>query len=617
MRQTESALRSIRLQPGVLSRLAVLGLCCLLWACSTTSPARQPDQSADELELANLQKLAGESPEKCLESLFLLAEDDPRVTAAEQADLLRTAFGQLKVQMDSAIAAKDWQTALRLYASQKAAYAAITARPQFSTVTGIRAPEDSIEERIFLAQAQEFDAKGLYTPAMYYYRKLSAGGATSAELILAWAKKAAEQGDAGSFGALAAYLSPEAAAQLRADYPATTAKPEISSAVKGVVTVYVDRGLKVESGVGYPDRVVGSAFQIDGAGYYLTNYHVIKSEVDPEYEGYSRLSIRPSDNPGARIPATVVGWDVELDLALIKSEASPYTFHFGAQATPIEGQRVYVIGSPVGLENTVTAGILSAKSRRLMTLGDVLQIDAPVNPGNSGGPLVNADGAVIGVVFAGLAGYQGLNFALPAAWIEEEIPLLFRGGKLEHAWIGAALGQNLDSSLDVIYRVPASRGLKAGDRLLGVDGATVRDVSDAQMKMSRKPLGSLVCLRLLRDGQTFDWLGQTSVRASRPLEGAAKQDTAENLLAGATGMLLQHVSGPRGENGSYKVLQAWPGQAADEAGIVAGDTIRFIRYAIDKSNDSISFDLSIKSTSTGYMERTMRLELTLELPNFI
>ncbi|MCE5256130.1 MAG: trypsin-like peptidase domain-containing protein [Spirochaetaceae bacterium] len=578
---------------------------------------QKPEKRADELERAELDQLAVEYPEKCIEAISAKLQYTAPLESTDLGSILVKATGQIKILMDSALAAGDWKAASRHYASLEAVKDAVARMPAFSNLAKIPAVDPALKGRILLSQATESESKGLYAPAMRYFKQAMESAAISGATLREWAERAANQGDSVSFGEIAAKLDPAEIAGIRESHPGLASQPEISSMVSGVVTVYVDKGLKVEGGLGYPDRVVGSAFQIDGAGYYLTNYHVIQSEVDPEYEGYSKLSIRPSGNPTARIPATVVGWDAELDLALIKSEASPYTFHFSAATGEKEGQRVYVIGSPVGLENTVTAGILSAKSRRLLALGDVLQVDASVNPGNSGGPLVDSDGAVIGVVFAGLAGYQGLNFALPAAWIKDEIPLLFEGGKLEHSWLGAALGQNLDSSLDIVYRLPSCEGLQPGDRLVAIDGAAVRDLSDAQMKISQKPLGALVSLSVLRNGLEVDWLGRTSARPAAPLGKAINSDSMENILAGATGMMLQHLSGPHGEKGTYKVVRAWPGLTADESGISAGDTVKFIHYAIDKSNDTISFDLSVKSPATGYLERTMRMEFMLELPNFI
>ena len=130
--------------------------------------------------------------------------------------------------------------------------------------------------------------------------------------------------------------------------------------------------------------MIGSGFFIDANGYLITNYHVIQSEVDPEYEGFSRVYIKRAENPTVRIPAKVVGWDATFDLALLKMEINPEVyFQLGSAEDLNIGSRIYAIGSPAGLEQTLTSGIVSAQNRRLLSLGSVLQIDAPVNHGSS------------------------------------------------------------------------------------------------------------------------------------------------------------------------------------------------------------------------------------------
>ncbi|HOV93482.1 MAG TPA: trypsin-like peptidase domain-containing protein [Spirochaetales bacterium] len=529
----------------------------------------------------------------------------------------------------------DWQKAMRLCESKQAILLAAQEDQLFSRLfvadTDFSSSTIDAERASILVMAtRQFQDSGLYAPAIQSINALVETGLAQKVLkddeVVSWAEMAALEGDRDSLTRLELLLPGKSKDELTTKLQSSPSvaglgvgvgKDELSKAVRGVVTVYLDLGIQVKDGVGFPNRIVGSAFQIDPKGYYITNYHVIKSQVDPSYEGYSKLSIRPSDNPSARIPASVVGWDEQLDLALLKSEPAPYTFHFAQDGQLAEGQKVFVIGSPVGLENTVTSGILSAKSRQLLSFGEVLQIDASVNPGNSGGPLVNEQGQVLGVVFAGLVGYQGLNFALPASWLKAEIPTLFQGGKISHALIGAVLVRNMDQSFQIGYRFPSANGLKVQDRLLAIDGIAVKSISEAQKQVADKVAGTLVCLRITREGKDSIWLGQTSQREEKPLESLLKRDVIENILSCATGMQLEHVSGPRGTKGVYKVVQIWPGSAADETGIKEGDTIRFLRYATDPTNDTISFDLSIKSTSTGYIERTVRLEVSTELYNLI
>ena len=185
-------------------------------------------------------------------------------------------------------------------------------------------------------------------------------------------------------------------------------KEKTSEMMGGTVTIWVNKGIKVDKGVGTPDRSIGSGFFIDKRGYIITNYHVIESEVNPEYEGYSRLYIKKPDYAGTKIPAKVIGWDPVFDIALLKTELkTDYVFSINNEDNYRPGENIYAIGSPGGLDNTITSGIISASGRRFLPIGDSLQVDVPINPGNSGGPLVNSSGEMIGIVFAGIEQFEG------------------------------------------------------------------------------------------------------------------------------------------------------------------------------------------------------------------
>ena len=197
------------------------------------------------------------------------------------------------------------------------------------------------------------------------------------------------------------------------------ASHSVSDYISGTVTIWVDLGIHVSKGLGYANRAIGSGFFIDRSGYIVTNYHVIQSEVDPEYEGYSRLYIKLSSDPETRIPARVVGWDPLLDLALLKTEIdAPYVFPLGSSIELDVGEKIYAIGAPAGLDWTITSGIVSAKGRRLLTMGPVMQIDAAINAGNSGGPILDENGNVEAIAFAGVLEHQGLNFAIPIEYLK-------------------------------------------------------------------------------------------------------------------------------------------------------------------------------------------------------
>ena len=171
---------------------------------------------------------------------------------------------------------------------------------------------------------------------------------------------------------------------------------KVSELIKGTVTVWVDKGIKVENGMGYADRVIGSGFFISKDGYIVTNHHVIADLVNPKYEGYARLYVKLAEDSETRIPAKVVGWDSGVDLAVLKAEVdAPYVFNLGSSGSLEVGDKVYCIGSPVGLDRTLTSGIVSASDRSLFSAGPVMQIDAAVNSGNSGGPCVDENGNAV------------------------------------------------------------------------------------------------------------------------------------------------------------------------------------------------------------------------------
>jgi len=612
--------------------LAASFLSLLAVSCAQNKPLEKPSPAYSTLKAEELAALAATDPEACLEAISLIAlsqRDEQGLDSQSLGAIALEATNMLIGDVVSQSASGDLKAAERSLASIKAILA--SPNPLFSeaakAASGISLDLKSLG--IYLDIAQSYYDKKLYSPAAAYVLKsldlldsvkARGGEALLEQSVLAeWYGRAANAADQATARRILSYCDAFQAKALEEKYPLSETPTSIGEKAGGVVTVYVDKGLRIENGVGYPDRMLGTAFQVDRQGYYLTNYHVVSSEVDPKYNGFSRISLRPPSNPDARIPAKVIGWNEDLDLALLKSaEVSTHTFYPFRPGKADKGQRVYAIGSPVGLENSVTAGIVSATGRRILPRGDAIQIDAPVNPGNSGGPLLDEKGDLVGIVFAGLSDFQGLNFALPVAWVSAIFPALFNGGKVETAWIGAGLAKNLDASLSFSYAFPgANKALERGDSLLSIDGTRSADIQEAQMLLAKKPIGSLCAVSVMREGAAIHLLLKTSAAPSIPFKSAAKRDTAEQLLEGATGMIVEHVSGPRGEGGTYKVARTWPGMAADESGIGAADVLKFIRYSVDDKANTIYFDVSVKSLNSGYLEKTMRMSLSLEMDNFI
>jgi len=403
--------------------------------------------------------------------------------------------------------------------------------------------------------------------------------------------------------------------------PDLDTRPPFPRMISGTVTILVDRGIKVERGVGFPDRVIGSGFFIDKRGYILTNHHVIESEVDPKYKGYSRLYVRLSDSPqGERIPAKVVGYDSTFDLALIKTEITP-AFVFGGYGLQVltPGDKIFAIGSPAGLEKTITSGIVSAMGRRLMQVGDSMQVDVPLNPGNSGGPLLDEQGDLIGVVFAGIQQFEGLNFAIPYALVEKALPALYKGGQAVHPWLGMAVTET-DKGLEVIYAVPdepaALAGISAGDIIESVEGTPYTKLADVQEAVLGHAPPSLVRVGIRHAGVEQSVLVCVSARPEQPIEEALKRDTRDNVVYPLFGMKLENI-GSFLWKGDYIVRRVIQGSVADESGISVDDPLTIQDWQVDTDKGYAMLQVVIKKRKAGFIESAVQIATYLETDNFI
>jgi S1-C subfamily serine protease len=394
--------------------------------------------------------------------------------------------------------------------------------------------------------------------------------------------------------------------------------------IKGVATVLVDRGVKIQQGRGVPDNVLGSAFFVDATGLLITNYHVISSEVDPSYKGYSRMYIRMGDSTSARIPARVIGWDKAMDLAIIKTEIVPeYVFSVVDWIIPSVGETVLAIGSPVGLEKTVTQGIVSALGRRLVQIGDVIQIDAAVNHGNSGGPVVDTAGRLVGIVFAGVEQYQGLNFAVPAERLAAALPAMIAGGKVERPWLGLSLCESMDGA-EILYVAPftpaAEQQIREGSVIKTINGDAVSApqgmlIPALQDKLFYLSPGELVTLELeLPDGKTGKYTIMLASRPEVPMADAAQKDTKERITGPLFGLVLTTQTGSGGFS-KYQVKKVVRGSIADEAGLSENDPVSIRGFKILEGDGYALLDIDVKKRRMGYIETSMRLPALLDTPD--
>jgi len=403
-------------------------------------------------------------------------------------------------------------------------------------------------------------------------------------------------------------------------------RDSVADMVQGVATVLVDRGIKIEKGRAYADRALGSAFYVDASGYLITNYHVISSEVDPKYEGYSRIYIRMGDATSPRFPAKVIGWDKAMDLALIKTEKKPdFVFSVVDRVIPQVGDTVLAIGSPVGLEKTVTSGIVSSLSRRFLQIGDVIQIDAAVNHGNSGGPVIDTSGRLVGIVFAGIDQYQGLNFAVPAERLAAALPAMIKGGKAERPWLGLAVSETLDGA-EIIYTAPntpaAEHRLSEGMRIVSLNGQKAAApqgmlIPALQDMIFQNRPGELVAIETTDpsgSGETIKQVLMTVPRPDIPLEEAAKVDSRERIIAPLFGIILSPSVG-QSLSSTYLVKKVVRGSIADEAGISDQDPISIRGFRVMPDDGYAVMEINIKKRNMGYIETTMQLPAMLDSPD--
>jgi len=399
-----------------------------------------------------------------------------------------------------------------------------------------------------------------------------------------------------------------------------------SDMIKGVATVIVDRGFRVERGMGVIDRIGGSAFFIDSSGLLITNYHVIESEVDPKYSGYSRLYIRMGDSTSPRIPARVVGYDKALDLAVIKTEIdAEYVFSIIDRVVPHVGDTVIAIGSPLGLEKTVTSGIVSALGRRILQIGDVIQIDAAVNSGNSGGPIIDSEGRLVGVVFAGMSQHQGLNFAIPAEILAAALPAMLNGGKAKRPWLGLTLCETYGGA-EIIYTSPNTPAdfynVKTGTVIKSINGKSVTAAQGGLIPAMQKELfhcgpDEFVALEIAdAEGNIKKYTMMTAARPELPLLEAATIDKRENIAAPLFGMILTALPSTIFSS-NFRVDRVILGSIADNAGISEDDPISITRFRIMEDEGYALLEITIRKKRMGYLETSMQLPAWLDSPDLL
>jgi S1-C subfamily serine protease len=393
----------------------------------------------------------------------------------------------------------------------------------------------------------------------------------------------------------------------------------IDRTVKSSVKVIVDRGITTKGGVGMPDQSLGTGIVIDPRSYILTNYHIIESDVDPSYEGYSRVYVISGRDENVRYVAHVVGYDSVFDLALLKIEKELPSFVMAGDSDILkQGEKVLAIGNPVGLTNTVTSGVVSSIDRPFLQIGGIIQIDAALNPGNSGGALIDNDGYLVGVTFAGLANFENLNFAIPSNHVFSILRKLYQGGETSRSWLGCSVDER-EGEIVVEYIVPNSPAdvcnLQQGDVIVSLNGQKLSSVYQLQETVADLNNPMVVTMAITRDGKTAQKKLYVSERPVQPSLYIYKRDALERILAPMFGIVLSSVESDRRKfNAVKRVLH---NSVASSVGIAEGDMIRIRELKYDEETRVFYLIIELESKRFGYINKNMILYRYLETNTFI
>jgi len=288
----------------------------------------------------------------------------------------------------------------------------------------------------------------------------------------------------------------------------------VDAVAPSVVSIVAGRARSAGSSGPGSDAGSGSGFIFASDGLILTNSHVVESAA--------RVEVTLAD--GRDCDADIVGRDPDTDVAVLKiSAAELSSAAFGDSRALRPGQLVIAIGNPYGFQHSVTAGVVSALGRSLRArngrlIEQVIQTDAALNPGNSGGPLVASDGRVVGVNTAIIAGGQGLSFSVPISTVTTVLPALLRDGRVRRGYLGIAgqsvpllrrvtrfhkltqTGAVLVTSLE--KGAPAERsGIEAGDLVVSFDDLAIESLDDLHRALTEARIGTTVRLAVLRGAE--------------------------------------------------------------------------------------------------------------------
>jgi len=338
---------------------------------------------------------------------------------------------------------------------------------------------------------------------------------------------------------------------------------------------------------------LGSGVIISPDGYIVTNNHVVDGSTD----------VRVTMSDRRILPAKVVGTDPLTDLAVIKVDSHNLPNVPWGDSTKLRpGQTVLAFGNPFGFRFTVTRGIVSALNRPNpysddpRKPGQFIQTDAAINQGNSGGPLVNARGEVVGIntfLISPSGSFSGMGFAIPTQIVRPTVETLIRSGKVTHGYMGIGISDvtpdnskffHMSNAVGaVVTQVEsdspgAKAGLKVGDVITKLDGHDVSDAGELQVEVGQKSPGTTIHLQIMRDGKSESVPVTLEAMGSRDRSGKETADAGHGKprwgigLADLTPEVREQLQAPADLHGAV-IQQVQPGSPADNAGLQSGDVI--------------------------------------------
>lgn len=331
-------------------------------------------------------------------------------------------------------------------------------------------------------------------------------------------------------------------------------------------------------------RGSGSGFVIQG-GYVVTNNHVV--------DNAQRMTVEFND--GRQVNATLVGTDPKTDLAVIKIDSGslPPALHWGDSTRARPGDNVFAVGAPFGLGNTVTAGIVSARGRSLNgSYDDYIQVDAPINQGNSGGPLFDQTGNVIGVnsaIFSPTGGNVGIGFSISADLAQNIVSQIIQHGSVERGWLGVGIGE-ITPDIAAAMNLPAAKGalvnqvtanspaakagIKLQDVIVSFGDREVGHLTDLTRAVADTKAGTTRDMKIIRDGRSqtlkvkVEALKDETKVAALDNDGAAASPTS----TGAVDLAGLGLSLSATDAGIF-VSNVKVNSSAEDAGIQRGDRV--------------------------------------------